>query len=118
MKPLRIGYHGTIPDSLIPYSLDYKLQRHPLTAIVQKLVEEAASAQLDIDELYEKQKTLTKKVEDAKPTRPRRDTVQRLINMREAFVQLKTRSKFLKNKIFSLQQKMLTDIVSDADVVS
>ncbi|KJA17170.1 hypothetical protein HYPSUDRAFT_206440 [Hypholoma sublateritium FD-334 SS-4] len=117
VKPLRVGYHGTIRSSLIPYSLDYKLQHHPLTATVQKLVDESATTQEGIEELTGKYKDLEKKVQDAVARTPRRDTVQRLSNMREALVKLKTRAKYLKSRIFSIQQKMLTDIVSDADVV-
>ena len=117
VKPLRVGYHGTIRSSLIPYSLDYKLQQHPLTATVQKLVDESASTQEGIEELNGKYKDLEKKVEDAAARTPRRETVQRLTNMRDALVKLKTRAKYLKSRIFSIQQKMLTDIVSDADVV-
>ncbi len=65
VKPLRVGYHGTIRSSLIPYSLDYKLQQHPLTATVQKLVDESATTQEGIEELNGKYKDLEKKVEDA-----------------------------------------------------
>ena len=118
--PVKAGvkpYHGTIRSSLIPYSLDYKLQQHPLTATVQKLVDESASTQEGIEELNGKYKDLEKKVEDAAARTPRRETVQRLTNMRDALVKLKTRAKYLKSRIFSIQQKMLTDIVSDADVV-
>ena len=51
--PVKAGvkpYHGTIRSSLIPYSLDYKLQQHPLTATVQKLVNISATTQEGTEE--------------------------------------------------------------------
>ena len=118
VKPLRIGYNGKIRNSLMPHSLEYKMERHPLTVTIKKLTDELTSAQSDISDLMKSYNTLEKKVEDAKPRKPGWGTSKRLVNMREALVKQQTQSKVLKKKIFFMQQKVLTDIVEDADVVS
>lgn len=117
MEPLRVGYHGSIRDSLVAYTLDYKLEKHPLNETLKKYADEVASIPLKIAELTDRCQDLEEKMTKAVRS-PQKKTLQRMANMKDALVRLETRHKFLKTRVFATQQKMLKDVVSNADVVS
>ncbi|KAF9480305.1 P-loop containing nucleoside triphosphate hydrolase protein [Pholiota conissans] len=115
VNPLRVGYHGSIRDSLISHTLDYKLEQHHLSGSLKKYADEAASIPSKIDELTKKCDDLEEKILSSRG--PRKASVQRMANMKDALVKMEIRQKFLKTRIFSTQQKMLRDVVTSADVI-
>lgn len=116
VKPLRIGYNGNVRQSCLPYSLDYKLEQHPLHPALTTLVKEESEVASHIQGLENQSKELDKKIEDSK--RPRKSTLERARNMKEALLKLVFRHKAMKRKIYAMQQQMLRDVIADADVVS
>ncbi|KAF8966896.1 P-loop containing nucleoside triphosphate hydrolase protein [Flammula alnicola] len=115
VKPLRVGYHGHVRESLLNHSLDYKLQEHHLHDKLSTLVAEEALMQPKIEELTAKCSVLEAKIQ--KSSRPRKDTLRRMSNMQTALVKLELRHKYLKGRIYATQQHMLRDVMAQADVI-
>ncbi|KAF8176314.1 P-loop containing nucleoside triphosphate hydrolase protein [Pholiota molesta] len=116
VQPLRVGYHGSIRDSLLAYTLDYKLEQHPLNETLKKYADEVATIPSKIAELTERCEDLEEKMSNVVRS-PQKKTLQRMANMKDALVKLETRHRFLKTRVFATQQKMLKDVVSNADVI-
>lgn len=116
VKPLRVGSPGNIRQSLIPHSLDYKLQCHALYPTFEKAVNDLGSLSADIAKFVVRYgKTVQKLREQKEPSKTRRTRAQ---NMLISLEMMKQRSKKLESKVFAIRQEMLRDVVSDADVVS
>lgn len=116
VKPLRVGSPGNIRQSLIPHSLDYKLQCHALYPTFEKATNDLGSLSDDIAKLVARYgKAVQKLREQKEPSKTRRTRTQ---NMLVALEMMKQRLEKLKGKVFAIRQEMLRDIVADADVVS
>ena len=116
VKPLRVGFNGNIQKSLIEHSLDHKLQTHPLHSTLVRVVNDAEKLSRQMQELSEALKKLDKKLWEAK--NPTKSIIERGHNMRNGLISIRDRHKHLQQKIYSIQQKMLREIVAAADVVS
>ncbi|KDR78403.1 hypothetical protein GALMADRAFT_1319277 [Galerina marginata CBS 339.88] len=115
VKPLRVGNNGNVRESLFPHTLDWKLEHHPLHPILAKLVQEESEIGPEIEALWKKSRELEEKIK--KSLKPRKNTLARARNMKEALVSLGLRHKAIKRKIYAMQQQMLRDTVADADVI-
>jgi len=116
VKPLRVGFSGNVRKSLLEHSLDYKLEQHPLYPVLIQTVEEEGELTAHLQELSKEYETLMLKLKQM--TRPRKTTLARADNMKHALSTLAKRQEKLKRKIYAMQQDMLHDVVSEADVVS
>ncbi|KAF8901061.1 AAA domain-containing protein [Gymnopilus junonius] len=115
VKPLRIGYNGNVRQSCLPHSLDYKLEQHPLHPSLTSLMKDEADVDSHIRNLTIETKELDKKIEESK--RPRKATLERARNMKEALLKLCIRHKAMKRKVYAMSQQMLRDVIADADVI-
>ena len=116
VKPLRIGYNGNVRQSCLPYSLDYKLEQHPLHPSLMSLSKEESEVASRTRDLEKDWTELNMKIQESK--RPRKVTLERARNMKEALLKLTIRHKAMQRKIYAMQQQMLRDVIADADVVS
>ena len=116
VKPLRVGFNGNVRQALVEYSLDYKLQKHPLHPTLLKITAEENKASKQREDLMVKCRELADKL--SQQSKPRKSTLERARKMKEAADGLLHRCRSLKSKIFATQQQMLRDVVADADVVS
>lgn len=116
VKPLRVGYNGNVRSSVIEYSLDSKLSKHPLHPTLECLIHDGLVVEKAVNALLTKYKALEHKI--AKSEKPRKSTIARAHNMKNELIKLQMRQKMIKRKTYALQQQMLRDVVADADVVS
>lgn len=116
VKPLRVGSQGNIRSSLIPHSLDHKLQTHPLYSTFKKAAEEIDNLAKEIRALdLRYAKHLRKTEEQAEtPTKRQVTMAENIFKDRE----MKTlRLKSIQKKSYGIEQQMMRDVVADADVV-
>jgi len=116
VKPLRVGSQGNIRPSLIPHSLDYKMQMHylyPTFREVTKEIETLANGIRDLGARYAKFLRKTEGLKGA-PTKRRIATTE---NMFKDLEMKKLRLKGIQRKKYAIEQDMLRDVVAEADVV-
>ncbi len=116
LKPLRVGFQGNIRSSLLPHSLDFKLQSHHLYPTLEGVKGDADALAKD---LRKKQTSYTKALLKIKESQtPNKNKMTRVANMLKDITMIKLRHKGIEKKIYAMRQEMLRDVVSDADVVS
>ncbi|KAF9553856.1 P-loop containing nucleoside triphosphate hydrolase protein [Agrocybe pediades] len=115
VKPLRIGQNATSKQSSLQWSLDYKLQEHPLNPKLLKVAEEDEAVSAELKTLSKKYEALEIRIRDT--AAPRKSTLARAQNMRAAIFKMVAKKKILKKNIYGLQQLMLRDTVAAADVI-
>lgn len=112
VKALRVGFGGNVRSSLIEHTLDYKLETHPLQPTLARLVkrEEELSARMIALEsrLGEVRR---KELNDTKGLTKRGD------NMQLSLLSMQNQQHALKSRLYAMQQQMLRNVISDADVV-
>lgn len=116
VNPLRVGSQGNIRPSLITHSLDYKMQMHhlyPTFGEVTKDIENLANEIRDLGARYTKFLRKTEVLKGA-PTKRRMATTE---NMFKDLEMKKLRLKGIQRKKYAIEQKMLRDVVAEADVV-
>ena len=116
VKPLRVGSQGNIRPSLIPHSLDYKMQMHHLSETFKRVAEEIEHLAQEIRELGVRYAKHLTKMKDHK-ARPTKARLTRAENMFKDLEMSKLRLKGIQRKKFALEQQMLRDVVAEADVV-
>jgi superfamily I DNA and/or RNA helicase len=109
VKPLRVGYGGKIRDSLYKHTLDYNLEQHYLKTEVDKLTKKEDELQTQISALGKKIALLTDAASEA--------ALARKSNMEEAMASKQRVFMAVRSKKYGLCQRMLHDVVNDADVV-
>ena len=110
VTPLRVGFGAKVKASLGEYTLDYRLEQHPLKPKVDKLVEEKKS-------LEKRRAQLEKKVAGVQKD-GKAGALARLERMRTALVLAEKQAMSIKSKLYAMHQEMLRDIASAVDVVS
>ncbi|PPQ98679.1 hypothetical protein CVT24_003306 [Panaeolus cyanescens] len=115
VKALRVGFSGNVKSSLIHTTLDYKLEQHALHPKLCSSIDKEAQLASQKKELSKSVLALDYKL--SLQSRPRKDTLARLVKMKEALVALENRHKKSKAKIYAIQQQMLREVVADADVI-
>ncbi|KAG2076441.1 P-loop containing nucleoside triphosphate hydrolase protein [Suillus decipiens] len=105
VKPLRVGFGAKIKSSLHEYTLDAKLEAHPL--------------KIKVDQLLKDQENIERKLgalEDKIVVTEKSGSSERLGRMRTAFSVLERQVLAVRAKLYALHQKMLNDITTAADV--
>ncbi|KAF8154087.1 P-loop containing nucleoside triphosphate hydrolase protein [Crassisporium funariophilum] len=115
VKPLRIGFHGNVRESLLHHSLDYKLEHHTLHPQLVKLVKEETLLSPQIHELEKKHLELERKLLES--SKPKKSMVERARNMKASHEAMQHRHINLKKKIYAIQQQMLREVIAEADVI-
>lgn len=116
LKPLRVGFQGSIRSSLLPYSLDYKLQSHHLYPTLERIKNDADALAKD---LHKKQTSYMKALAEIKESQvSSKNKMTRVANMLKDITARKLRLKGMEKRIYAMRQDMLRDVVLDADVVS
>jgi hypothetical protein len=109
VKPLRVGYGGKIKDSLYKHTLDYKLEQHSLKTDIDELTKKEDELQTQISALGKKTALLTDAASEA--------ALARVSNMEEAMISKQRVLLAVRSKKYGLFQRILHDVVNDADVV-
>lgn len=112
VKALRVGFVGNVRSSLTEHTLDHKLEIHPLQPSLVRLVkrEEELSARM-IDLKSRLGEVRRKEFNGTKGLTKRGD------NMQLSLLIVQNEQHALKSRIYAMQQQMLRDVISDADVV-
>jgi superfamily I DNA and/or RNA helicase len=113
VKALRVGFGGSIKESLRPYSLDTKLEEHRLQKKLKAQIEEKDNLQAKMDDLEARLRDVQDKISSTSTGR----LVEKEHNMKMAIVSMQKRFAVTKAKVFSIQQEMLRDVVNAADAV-
>lgn len=116
LKPLRVGFNGNVRKSLAEYSLDHKLEIHPLHPTLVTTVKEAEKTLRQVQDLTKALKELNKKLWEAKT--PKKSMIERERKMQAGLILTRTQHKNLQRRIYAIQQEMLREVVAAADVVS
>lgn len=116
VKPLRVGSQGNIRSSLIPHSLDSKLQMHHLSATFKKMTVDIESLANKIRVLGASYITALRKNQDSEKP-PTKGQVAKVDNMFRDLEMKKNRIKGMQKMKYALERQMLRDVVADADVV-
>ncbi|KAF8512101.1 P-loop containing nucleoside triphosphate hydrolase protein [Hysterangium stoloniferum] len=104
IAPLRIGYGAKVKPSLLPFTLEYQFDAHPLKKDVDKLTDDVAKLQEYIIRTQERLKELN-------PYGPQSYKLTRRIVEMEAGVKRK------RGRIWALKMEITRDIISKADVI-
>lgn len=107
VKPLRVAFGGKVKPSLFEHTLDYKLDRHPLRPEADRLAEEELKIQKSIG-------VLDKTIHELDISGRHQS---RLDRMKSDVIVKERHFNAVRSRKFSLKQRMLRDILSDADVV-
>lgn len=112
VKALRVGFVGNVRSSLTEHTLDHKLEIHPLQPSLVRLVkrEEELSARM-IDLKSRLGEVRRKEFNGTKGLTKRGD------NMQLSLLIVQNEQHALKSRIYAMQQQMLRDVISDADVI-
>ena len=113
VKALRVGFGGSIKESLRPYSLDTKLEEHRLQKALKAQVKEKDNLQAKMDDLEARLRDVQEKISSTSTGR----LVEKEQNMKMALVSIQKQFAVTKVKVFSIQQEMLRDVVNAADAV-
>ena len=113
VRALRVGFGGSIKESLRPYSLDTKLEEHRLQKTLKAQVKEKDNLQAKMDDLEARLRDVQEKISSTSTGR----LVEKEQNMKMALVSMQKRFAVTKVKVFSIQQEMLRDVVNAADAV-
>jgi bifunctional ADP-heptose synthase (sugar kinase/adenylyltransferase) len=112
VKALRVGFGGNVRSSLIEHTLDHKLETHPLQPALARLVkrEEGLSARMmglesQLVEVRRRELSGTKGLS------------KRGDNMQLSLLNMQNEQNVLKSRIYAMQQQMLRNVISEADVV-
>lgn len=105
VKPLRVGFGAKIKSCLHEYTLDAKLEAHPLRVKVEQLLKDQENVEKKLGALEDKI------VADEK------SGGEKLGRMRTAFTVLERQLLALRAKLYALHQEMLNDITAAADVI-
>ncbi|KAG1736198.1 P-loop containing nucleoside triphosphate hydrolase protein [Suillus lakei] len=105
VKPLRVGFGAKIKSSLYEYTLDAKLETHPLKPKVDQLLKDQESAERKLGALEHRIVVAEK------------SGSEKLGSMRTAFTVLQRQVLALRAKLYALHQEMLNDITAAADVI-
>ena len=118
LNPLRVGFAGRVPAPLHPYTLDARIELHPLKKAIDKIKTEITSYEKRIEALEERDKIRwadqigeSPACHDLCPICPNSDSSWTVIATFTERVKNLSRIKYAK------EREMLHDIVSDADVV-
>jgi DNA polymerase III delta prime subunit len=106
LKPLRVGYGLQTKSSLTEYSLETKLDMHPLRAKADELSKEEESLKTRIDYLQQRLRALMQK-----------GLQTRQYSMHSALAGLERRLVATSSKKYAIRQEMLQDIITQADVI-
>ncbi|KAG2035496.1 P-loop containing nucleoside triphosphate hydrolase protein [Suillus americanus] len=105
VKPLRVGFGAKIKSSLYEYTLDAKLEAHPLRLKVDQLLKDQENVERKLGALEQRIVVAEK------------SGSEKLSNMRTAFTALERQVLALRAKLYALHQEMLNDITAAADVI-
>jgi regulator of nonsense transcripts 1 len=112
VKALRVGFGGNVRSSLIEHTLDHKLETHPLQPTLARLVkreEELSSRMMDLEsQLVQVRRH---ELNGTKGLGKRGD------NMQLSLLNMQNEQNVLKSRIYAMQQQMLRNVISEADVV-
>ena len=113
VKALRVGSGGNVRSTLIEHTLDHRLETHFLGPVLARLVkrEEQLSARMKdlesrLEEVRFTELNCTKGIDN-----------KRGDNMQLSLLTMQNEQHALKSRIYAIQQRMLRDVISDADVV-
>jgi superfamily I DNA and/or RNA helicase len=106
VKPLRVGFAAKIKSSLHEYTLDAKLEAHPLKPKVDQLVKEQENVEKKLEAL------------ESRIVTAENSGSGKLSSMRTAVTMSERQVLAVRAKLYALHQEMLNDIISAADVVS
>ena len=98
-------------DNLQQYTLDHQLDGHPLRPLVEKITKEIDALKLETSDLSSKLRDLESLSEDSR-------TKYKKNAMKSRLVTVQRRISVSSGKRYGMQQIILRDIVSRADVVS
>ncbi|KAG1852645.1 P-loop containing nucleoside triphosphate hydrolase protein [Suillus tomentosus] len=105
VRPLRVGFGAKIKSSLHEYTLDAKLEAHPLKVKVEQLLKDQENVERKLGALADKIVAAEK------------SSSEKLGRMRTAFTVLERQLLALRAKLYALHQEMLNDITAAADVI-
>ncbi|KAG2152811.1 P-loop containing nucleoside triphosphate hydrolase protein [Suillus clintonianus] len=105
VKPLRVGFGAKIKSSLYEYTLDAKLEAHPLKPKVDQLLKDQENAEKKLG-------ALEQRIVEAE-----KSGSEKLSNMRTALTVLERQVLALRAKLYALHQEMLNSITAAADVI-
>lgn len=111
LKPLRVAFGARVKDNLQQYTLDHQLDGHPLRPLVEKITKEIDALKLETSDLSSKLRDLESLSEDSR-------TKYKKNAMKSRLVTVQRRISVSSGKRYGMQQIILRDIVSRADVVS
>ena len=112
VKALRVGFSGNVKSSVWEHTLDYKLETHPLQPTLARLVkreEDLSARMMDLESKLEEVRR--RELNGIEGLTKRGD------NMQLSLLKMQNEQHALKSRIYAMQQQMLRNIVSDADVV-
>lgn len=112
VKALRVGFGGNVRSSLIEHTLDHKLETHPLQPTLARLVkreEELSSRMMDLESQLVQVRR--QELNGTKGLGKRGD------NMQLSLLNMQNEQNVLKSRIYAMQQQMLRNVISEADVV-
>jgi hypothetical protein len=104
LKPLRVGLDSKVRPALKDYVLEAYLDRHPRRSDLERLVREEVK-------LQEKIRLLERSIEEAK------NQPKRLGSVRTIMANVDRQFWVVKAKLFRLRQEMITDVLTQVDVV-
>ena len=112
VKALRVGFGGNVRSTLMEHTLDHKLETHSLQPALVRLVKREAelSARMNclesrLGEIRRRELNCTKCIN------------KQADNLQLSLLTMQNEQNALKSRIYAMQQQMLRNIVSDADVV-
>ena len=113
VKALRVGFGGSVRSSVLEHTLDYKLSIHPLQPRLLDLAKEEeglgrriAGLKIDLRDVCDKESS-----GDA-------TAIAKAERMRKALLAVQGEHAGVRSRKYAMQQQMLREVISDADVVS
>lgn len=113
VKALRVGFGGSIRSSVLEHTLDYKLSIHPLQPRLLDLAKQEEELAKRIADLEIRLRDICDKESsgDAK-------AIAKAGRMQKALLAMQGEHAGMRSRKYAMQQQMLREVISDADVVS
>lgn len=112
VKALRVGFGGSVRGSVLGHTLDHKLSTHPLQHRLLELVKQEEALGARIADLEIRLREV-----HAKELEGNAKAISKGERMQKALLAMQREHSTLKSRKYAIQQEMLRDVISEADVV-
>ncbi|KAF7307726.1 hypothetical protein MKEN_01132700 [Mycena kentingensis (nom. inval.)] len=117
VRPLRIGFGGQVKGGIAEHTLDHKLQNHVLKPKLDALDEQSKTLASLIAEISAKLLDVEKKAKESKSEHTRERATKIVANVTADLAAKQQERLMLKARRYALHMRMVTEIVTEADVI-